>query len=43
MRGRRLEDEVVIELKAVKALLPEHTAQILNYLRATRRAGWPAC
>ncbi len=30
-----VEDRVLIELKAVKALLPEHDAQILNYLRAT--------
>jgi GxxExxY protein len=28
-------DLVVLELKAVKALAPEHEAQILNYLKAT--------
>lgn len=28
-------NEVVVELKAVKALAPEHTAQTLNYLKAT--------
>lgn len=28
-------DRIVVELKAVKALAPEHEAQILNYLRAT--------
>ncbi len=27
--------KIVIELKAVHAILPEHEAQILNYLRAT--------
>ena len=27
--------EVVVELKAVKSLLPEHEAQLLNYLKAT--------
>lgn len=26
---------VIIEIKAVKALLPEHEAQLLNYLKAT--------
>ena len=29
--------EIVVELKAVKALLPEHEAQLINYLRATRK------
>jgi GxxExxY protein len=28
-------DSVIIELKAVKAILPEHEAQVINYLRAT--------
>lgn len=28
-------DKIILELKAVKALLPEHAAQIQNYLRAT--------
>jgi len=33
--------EIVVELKAVKALLPEHEAQLINYLRATqKRAGY---
>ncbi|MBK1880164.1 GxxExxY protein [Pelagicoccus mobilis] len=27
--------ELVLELKAVKALLPEHRAQLINYLRGT--------
>lgn len=26
---------VIVELKAVKALAPEHNAQVLNYLKAT--------
>ena len=28
-------DKIVLELKAVKTLLPEHSAQLHNYLRAT--------
>jgi GxxExxY protein len=28
-------DKIILELKAVKALLPEHEAQLQNYLRAT--------
>lgn len=28
-------DEVILELKAVDALHPEHIAQVLNYLKAT--------
>jgi GxxExxY protein len=31
-----VENKVLIELKAVKNLTPEHQAQIINYLRATR-------
>lgn len=30
-----VEEKVIVELKAVKALLPEHQAQIINYLNAT--------
>jgi GxxExxY protein len=34
-------DNIIVELKAVKALLPEHEAQLLNYLKATgRRVGY---
>lgn len=29
--------EVIVELKAVKSLAPEHEAQLLNYLKATRK------
>ncbi len=33
--------EIVVELKAVKALVPEHEAQLINYLRATgKRVGY---
>ena len=28
-------DKIILELKAVKNLLPEHQAQLYNYLRAT--------
>lgn len=30
-----LEDKVIIELKAVRSLTPEHHAQVINYLNAT--------
>jgi len=30
-----VENKVVLELKAVKMLAPEHAAQVLNYLKAT--------
>ena len=30
-----VEQRVIVELKAVRALAPEHTAQVLGYLRAT--------
>ena len=30
-----VEHQVIIELKAVKALSPEHQAQVINYLQAT--------
>jgi len=30
-----VENLVIIELKAVKALAPEHLAQVMNYLKAT--------
>ncbi|QWV95938.1 GxxExxY protein [Geomonas nitrogeniifigens] len=30
-----VEGTVLLELKAVKALAPEHVAQVLNYLKAT--------
>ncbi|MDT8449606.1 MAG: GxxExxY protein [Wenzhouxiangellaceae bacterium] len=28
-------DSIIVELKAVKTLLPEHQAQVLNYLKAS--------
>jgi GxxExxY protein len=28
-------DTIIVELKTVKALLPEHQAQVINYLKAT--------
>lgn len=30
-----VEDTVLLELKAVKSLMPEHLAQVMNYLKAT--------
>ena len=30
-----VEDKIIIELKAVKALTPQHQAQLINYLTAT--------
>lgn len=43
LRARYIPDliafaEIVVELKAVKALLPEHEAQLLNYMRITKSA-----
>lgn len=32
-----VEDTVLVELKAVKALAPEHQAQLINYLKATQK------
>lgn len=28
-------EKVIVELKAVRAILPEHKAQVINYLKAT--------
>ncbi|MDA3873885.1 MAG: GxxExxY protein [Kiritimatiellae bacterium] len=30
--------EIITELKSVKALLPEHEAQLINYMRITKKA-----
>ena len=30
-----VERTVLVELKAVRALIPEHQAQVINYLKAT--------
>jgi GxxExxY protein len=30
-----VEDKVIVELKAVSALAPQHQAQVINYLKAT--------
>lgn len=30
-----VEERIIVELKAVSALLPEHQAQLINYLKAT--------
>ena len=34
-----VEDEVIVELKSVPRLAPEHTAQCINYLQASRKIG----
>lgn len=31
-----VEDKVILELKTVKSLVPEHQAQLINYLKATK-------
>ena len=31
-----INDKVIVELKAASQLLPQHEAQLLNYLRATK-------
>lgn len=34
-------DKIIVELKAVKTILPEHEAQLLHYLKSTgRRVGY---
>ncbi len=34
-------NEIIVEIKAVKKLLPEHEAQLINYLKATnKRVGY---
>ncbi len=33
-----VEDQVIIELKCCKSILPEHKAQVINYLKATHLA-----
>ncbi len=33
--GFLVEEKVILELKAVTALAPEHQAQVINYLKAT--------
>jgi len=30
-----VDDRIIVELKTAKTLLPEHQAQVINYLRAT--------
>jgi len=34
-----VEDKVILELKAVRKLAPEHMAQLINYLKATEVDG----
>ena len=30
-------DDIILELKAVSSLRPEHTSQVINYLKATNK------
>lgn len=30
-------DEIILEIKAIESLLPEHEAQVLNYLKASKK------
>ena len=30
-------NEIIVEIKAVRKLLPEHEAQLINYLKATKK------
>ena len=32
-----VDDDIIIELKAVETILPEHRAQLFNYMRLTKR------
>jgi len=32
-----VEDKIILGIKAVRALLPEHQAQLINYLKATEK------
>ncbi len=32
-----VEDEIIVEIKAIEKLLPIHDAQLLSYLRLTRK------
>ena len=32
-----VEDEIIVELKAAKAIAPEHEAQVLGYLKSSRK------
>ncbi len=29
-------EKIIVELKAVEVIIPEHISQVLNYLKATR-------
>lgn len=35
-----VDNRVVVEIKAIKKLAPEHEAQLLNYLKTTRIEDW---
>lgn len=35
-----VEDEIIIELKAVEKILPIHEAQLLTYLRIVTQEAW---
>jgi len=33
-----VEDEIILELKAIEAILPVHEAQIISYLKLTNKS-----
>ncbi len=35
LRFGEITEEIIVELKVAKAIVPEHQAQIINYLKAT--------
>jgi GxxExxY protein len=37
-----VEETLIVELKACRALADEHTAQILGYLKSSRKGAWPS-
>ena len=36
-----VDDEIIVEIKAIEKLLPIHDAQLLSYLRSDQKESWP--